>query len=177
MTIFVLAQPSVGLTSHAYPLLRAGGLFLVVTGIAMVSGAFSSRFRVGLLGGGLVLASVVTAVAAPRLVSGLGRPSRLQLVALSAALILEAVLIPLAVRATRRRDERTRWLAVFFVVGLHFLPMSVAFGPVVLALGLAIMLNAGVGLGRSSRIELQSLWLTDGLLKVAAGVTMILGVA
>jgi hypothetical protein len=55
--------------------------------------------------------------------------------------------------------------------------LEAAFGPIVSVLGLAIMLNAGVGLGRSSRIKLQCLWLTDGLLKVTDGVMLIFGVA
>ena len=63
------------------------------------------------------------------------------------------------------------------MVGLHFLPMAVAFGPVVLVLGLAIMLNTTVGLWRLTGMNLQFLWLTDGLLKVTAGVMMLLGVS
>jgi len=176
MTITVLAQPTVGVTSHSYPLVRPGGLFLVLVGLAIVSGALYPRYRVGLLGGGLIIASAVTVLATSRLVLGLGRPTRFQVVALSVAVILEMVLIPLALLATRHRDESARWLAVFFVVGLHFLPMSVAFGPVVIALGVASMLNAGVGLWPSFRAKLQPLWLTDGLLKVTAGMIMIFGV-
>jgi len=177
VTISALVQPLGGSRSHPYPLVCAGGLFLVLVGIAIVSGALYSRWRVGFLGGGLIVASVATAVATPRLVSGLGAPSRSQIVALSAAVIVEAILIPLAVRATRHRGERTRWLVVFFMVGLHFLPMAVAFGPVVLVLGLAIMLNTTVGLWRLTGMNLQFLWLTDGLLKVTAGVMMLLGVS
>ena len=37
------------------------------------------------------------------------------------------------------------------------------------------MLNAGIGLWKKSAIELRTYWLTDGLLKVAAGVIMMLG--
>src|SRR5262245_6930560 len=124
-----------------------------------------------------MIAAAATALAAPGLVAGLGRPTRFQIVALSAALILEAIAIPLAVRGTRNRGERTLWLTVLFVVGLHFIPMAVAFGPVVLVLGLAVMINAGFGLWGSSRVRWEALWLTDGLLKVTAGVMMLCGVA
>jgi hypothetical protein len=165
------------IAEYPYPLARPGGLFLVLAGAAIVSGALFPRYRVALLGGGLLIASAATALATPRLILGLGRPTHFQVLALFSAVLLEAVTIPLAVRATRHRDECARWLAVFFVVGLHFLPMGVAFGPLAVALGLAIMLNAGVGLWRSSRATLRPLWLTDGLLKVTAGMMMLLDVA
>ena len=166
-----------GLLIHPYPLVRSGGLFLLVVGIALVAGAFHSRWRVGLLAGGVAIATVVTAVATPTLVSGLGRPSRFQIVVLVGAVVLEAALIPLGLHATRQRGWSTRWLTVFFMVGLHFLPMAVAFGPVMLLLGLALMLNAGIGLWKTSVIELQHSWLADGLLKVTAGVIMMFGLA
>ena len=162
---------------HPYPLARAAGLFLLVVGSALVAGALHWRWRVGLLAGGAAIATLVTAVATPALVSGLGRPSHLQLIALCAAVLLQAVLLPLSLYATRRRDWSARWLTVLFVVGLHFLPMAVAFGPVVLVLGLAIMLNAGIGLWKPSAIDLRHSWMADGLLKLAAGIVMVLGVA
>ncbi len=170
-------QEHTGLLSHPYPLVRAGGLFLLVVGSALVSGAIHWRWRVGLLAGGVAIATLVTTVATPTLVSGLARPSHSQLIALCAAVLLQALLIPLSLHATRNRDSSARWLTVFFVVGLHFLPMAVAFGPVVMVLGLAIMLNAGIGLWKPSEIDLRHSWLADGLLKVAAGIMMMLGVA
>ncbi len=176
MTEAALLQEQVGLPSYPYPLVRAGGLFLLIVGSALVAGAVHSRWRVGLLAAGVAIAKLATAVATPTLISGLGRPSRFQIVALIGAVLVEAAFIPLALRATRRRSWSARWLTVFFVVGVHFLPMAIAFGPVVLVLGVAVMLNAGMGLWKASAIDLRHSWMADGLLKVGAGVLMLLEV-
>jgi len=70
-------------------------------------------------------------------------------------------------------DVRTYWLWALGIVGLHFIPMAIAFGPIVLALGVACMANAAVGLAASS-MPFLLIGTADGLLKVLLGGWMLL---
>jgi len=65
--------------------------------------------------------------------------------------------------------EHIRWLWVSMIVGVHFLPMSICFGPRFAVLGLGCITNATVGLLMPS-IPFELFGLIDGALKVGFGV-------
>jgi hypothetical protein len=74
-----------------------------------------------------------------------GKPTRLQIAALAFAIGLEVLfLIVLGRSLPRGTPEQIRWLWVSMIVGLHFLPMGVSFGPRLLVLGGTCIVNAGL---------------------------------
>lgn len=154
---------------HMFPMIRAGGLFILIMGIGVVLGGLWPRLRMAMLiagGAGATLAIIFTANALTR---PLGVPTRTQFWALGAAIALEIVLIRLVVARYKRAGERHFLFAILFVVGLHFLPMAITFGPLCAVLGLCAMANAGIGLWTSRDISLNRAWLIDGALKLAFG--------
>ncbi|TMS00294.1 DUF6609 family protein [Nonomuraea basaltis] len=54
----------------------------------------------------------------------------------------EAGLIYLVLTKTKGADDRTILLWILFMVGVHFVPMGLAHGPVITALGVLTMVNA-----------------------------------
>ena len=158
---------------HPYPLIRSGGLFLVIIGAMIIAGASLPRVRNILVAAGLALASIVTAIVAPSLAHPLGTPTWQQILVLAGSVLLEMILIQAVVRYVYHLGERTIVLSVLLVVGLHFLPMAVAFGPIIAILGILTILNAGAGLWLRQDMNLSILWFFDGLLKLACGIMMV----
>jgi uncharacterized protein DUF6609 len=157
---------------YPYPLIRGGGLFLTIIGAMIIAGALLPRARAMLVAAGLALAGIVTALAAPSLARPLGVPSWQQILVLAGSVLLEIVLIQVVVRYVYHLGERAIILSVLLVVGLHFLPMAVAFGPIVAILGMLTILNAGVGLWLRPKMNLSVIWFLDGLLKFVCGIIM-----
>jgi len=168
----VLANPS--LWPQSFPLMRAGGLFILIMGVATLLGALIHSQRRVLLTAGAVSATLAIILFAARLSAPYGVPTRLQVGFLGGAIVAEAILIRLAVARYRASGQRSLLLAILFVVGLHFLPMAVAFGPGCAVLGLALCLCAGSGLWLMPRLPLKGLWAADGLIKIAFGAVMLL---
>src|SRR5262245_4889624 len=108
----------------------------------------------------------------PRRISCVNRPSAgLQVSFLFASIGLEIILFHFALRIYRRAGERSARLVSFFLVGLHFLPVAVAFGPMCLTLGLVLCLRSGTGLWIRPDLSVNGLWAADGL-KIAFGSAM-----
>ncbi len=157
---------------HMFPMIRGGGLFIFVMGVGVILGALWSRRRMTMLiagGAGATLAIILTADVLAR---PLGAPTRLQFWALAAAIALEIVLIRVVVARYKRAGERPFLLAILFVVGLHFLPMALTFGPLCAVLGLCAMANAGIAFRSSRDISVNRVWLIDGALKMGFGALM-----
>ena len=157
-------------TRARYPMARRGGLFLVLIGAGLIaaialSGDALVSYRVFFAGLGVAIASL--------LVSGRrsdGRPTRAQVLALAAAIALEAVLFALLARLLPPgTSEPVRWLWVLLIVGVHFLPMAVSFGPLFLLLGGACISNAALGL-LLPEVPFELFGLVDGALKLVVGV-------
>ena len=154
---------------HLFPMIRTGGLFILIMGVGVILGGLWPRRRIAMLiagGAGATLAIMLTANVLTR---PLGVPTRTQFWALAAAIALEMVLIGIVVARYKRAGERPFLLAILFVVGLHFLPMSITFGPLCAVLGLCAMANAGIGLSSLRGISLSRLWIIDGVLKLFFG--------
>ncbi len=156
---------------HPYPLIRGGGLFLMVMGAGVVGGAVWRSVRWRLVAWSLGGAALVTTIFARGLARPLGQPTARQLVALAGALGLEWVLMRI-VGYRFRRGERQFELAVLFVVGLHFLPMALAFGPLLVLLGLLSVANAAAGIWIARETPLLVFWAVDGVMKMAIGALM-----
>lgn len=153
--------------AQAYPLVRGGGLFLMVVALGMLAGGVVPRIRRAALAVAAVIAVLLTAWFA----RGLAAPTALQVGALVGAVALEIALIPLVARRVWRRGPRVVTLAVLMVVGVHFLPMAPAFGQWMLVLALLACAVSGAGL-LFPRLPLAALWLLDALAKLAVGGAM-----
>lgn len=154
-------------------MIHAGGLFILVMGLGIVLGAILPARRKVLLATGAAVASVALMVFGPALSAPLGSPSKMQLWALVGAIALEMVLISVAVVKYKNAGERSLLLAILFVVGLHFLPMAGAFGPLCAVLGFALSTCAAAGLWINPSLPLNRLWLADGLIKAGFGAFML----
>jgi hypothetical protein len=139
-----------------------------------VSGALFPSKRDFSLFCAFVVATVALVLFGGRLMAPFGNPTRLQLWFLFGSIALEIVLFRFAWPKYRRAGERSARLASLFIVGLHFLPMAVAFGPMCLTLGLLLCLWSGTGLWLRPGLSLNALWAADGLLKIAFGSAMAL---
>ena len=156
-------------------MLPAGGAFLVCVGLGLLGGiAFSGaalvNFNVFYAG---VAAGVIALCFAGRLSTG--TPTRLQIAALAGAVLLELLLLAVQGRTLPRgTEEHVRWLWISGIVGVHFLPMAISFGPRFAVLGAACILNAALGLLAAS-VPYEVFGLVDGALKLGFGAWSLAG--
>jgi hypothetical protein len=68
----------------------------------------------------------------------------------------------------RGTSEDVRWLWVLMIVGVHFVPMAVSFGPIFALLGGACIANAALGLLLPTA-PYELFGFVDGALKVVVG--------
>jgi hypothetical protein len=158
------------LDQYAFPMAPASGLFIAVVGICVAVGGFSAVLRKPLLVLGAVMATVALVTVGPHLQTG--RPTAMQLWFLFGSIALEGVLVRAAFYLYRDKGERRVLLAVLLAVGLHFIPMAVAFGPLCLVLALVCSANALRGTYIFRQAAVGRVWAADGLLKVALGFCM-----
>jgi hypothetical protein len=159
---------------HPYPLVRTAGPFLLLIGLGI--------FLATLLGSGLPLRPVfyvgaglgVTALfaLAPRL--SFGAPTRGQLWALGASIALEVALFVVLANLEQTYGLRgaSFWLWTLVIVGVHFLPQAITFGPLMALLGLLCVLNAAAGLWWG-QVPFTVSGIVDGLLKMGFGLVML----
>lgn len=154
--------------SHPYPLVRSGGLFLILIGAGIVADvAINSAFVAG------TVLAVISLIFAKQL--SFGRPTRLQIIALAGAILLEAGLLILISRLLPEgtaAQVRSMW--VLIIVGVHFLPMALCFGPRFGILGLLCMINGLTGL-YLSQVPADLFLVTDGSLKLGFGLWLLKG--
>lgn len=157
---------------HKYPMVRRGGLFLMLLGLAMIGGVVFAGS--GLVNNAVFFSGVAVATVSLFVTRQLsyGKPTRTQVIALVGAICLEILLMNIVGR-TVAHDLRIRWLWALLVVGAHFLPMALAFGPRMLLLGALCIANAAMGLAFAS-ISFLPVVLFDGALKVGFGMWMLL---
>lgn len=160
--------------AHTFPMIRAGGVFIFIMGAGVVLGALVPSRRRSLLIIGAVLATIAIVLSAARLSAPFGAPTSLQFWFLLSSILAEAIFVRIAVALCRQASERSLLLAILVAVGLHFLPMAVAFGPLCAALGVTLCVCAGIGLWLRPGIALNRLWATDGFIKMAFGAIMFL---
>ena len=163
-------DPVTALALGSLPMTRAGGLFIAVMGAGVAMGGLIPRWRKGLLAVGGALALVALLAVGPHL--QVENPTRQQVWFLFGSIALEVVLIRGVFFLYRGADERRLMLAILMAVGIHFLPMAGAFGPLCAALGLACIGNAAIGLFLARSTPLNTLWVVDGAIKLLFGGAM-----
>jgi hypothetical protein len=152
-----------------YPLIRSGGAFLLLLGAAMLTGGLAFRFRYAILAAGAAIGAVTLVLLARPLAAPHGAPDALALLSIGAGIALQIVL--LAVLPRRFSAERGRTLAVLAIVAVHFLVMAPAFGPLIVALGALLLVNALLGAANRGYCIVR-LWAVDGALKAGFGAAM-----
>lgn len=166
------ASRSVGAADHAvhpYPMAPSGGLFLVLVGLGLIAAvAFSGEkladLRIFFVGVGL---GIVALMFASKL--SLGAPRRVQIGALVAAVALEIILFNVQGRMLPQgTNESVRWMWISMIVGVHFLPMAISFGPRLLVLGVICIAVATAGLSLPG-LPSEAFLLTDALSKLVIG--------
>src|SRR5262245_51187172 len=157
-----------------FPMVPAGGLFIMIMGVGIVSGALLPTKRDLFLFCAFVVATAALVIFGGRLMAPFGNPTKLQLWFLFGSIALEIVLFRFGLARYRKAGERSTRLASLFIVGVHFLPMAVAFGPMCLRLGVVLCLCSGIGLWISPDLSVNRLWAADGLLKITFGLVMAL---
>jgi hypothetical protein len=137
-------------------------------------GALAFRARYAILGIGAAIAGTLTALYAAPLAAPYGKPGLVEIAFLTAAVVLEMVLLATVLRKSRTYDDRDTMLAILTIVGGHFVLMVPAFGPIVMWLAGVSVLNTLLALvwrGYSSAL----VWVVDGALKLGAGALMFYG--
>jgi hypothetical protein len=159
-----------------FPLMRGGGVFLAAVGLGIVAGAFGGRrWRTAALIAGAVLGVVAMAVLgiAKLAFAGVGHPAVWQWVVLGCAFLVEALLVSVVVRRIPDTGSRRFWLWMLIAVGAHFLILLPSHGAICGGLALVCIANASLGL-RLTGVDVRVFWAVDGVLKIAAGVAMVL---
>lgn len=148
---------------HPYPLVRSGGLFLLLIGSGIITDIiFKGAFMIGT---GLAVLSLLFAK-----VLSFGKPSSIQIFALALAVLLEIVLlITISNVLPSDINPAVRLMWILMIVGIHFLPMAFCFGPRFGMVGILCILNASVGLVLGD-LPSEVFLFTDGALKVGFGV-------
>lgn len=155
--------------AHPFPLIRGGGLFLMGIGAGFLLGWIFPRAWVPFAIGGAVAGIVGSGLSA--LLPRLGPYQWPQVAALIGAIVIEMGLIYLVVSRYQDAGQRTLLFAILFVVGVHFVIMGAAHGPLILVLGVLTMLNAGLAL-LVPGIPLRLGGFVDAALKLGFGAWM-----
>jgi hypothetical protein len=159
-----------------FPLIRGGGVFLALVGLGILVGAVGGRtWLIPSLIAGAALGVIAMAVGGITkwIFAGIGYPSIWHWLILGVAFLVEGFLVSQVVDRIPDRTSRAFWLWMLFVVGVHFLLLTFSHGPICGLLGLVCMANAYVGL-RLKDAPYRVFWGLDGVLKIVAGVTMVL---
>ena len=90
---------------------------------------------------------------------------------LGVAFVAEGWFVSLVVRRFPDIESRQFWMWMLFVVGAHFLILGASHGPICALLAVLCMGNAVIGL--RSNADFRIFWAIDGVLKIAAGIAMI----
>jgi hypothetical protein len=154
-------------------MIRSGGLFVLFVGLGIMIGALlGENHLLAPLIVGASIAVIAQSIFRSRLVQPLGTPTRVQIVALVSAIVLEMILAGVVAYAFHFHQSRSFWLWILLVVGSHFLIIAVAQGRLLLLLGILCILNAIIGLW-SPKVPLVIFWFIDGMLKVMVGAWML----
>ena len=162
--------------AELFPLMRGGGAFLAAIGLGILVGSFGDRrFRtIALIAGAGVGVALMAVLGATKVAfAGLPYPQWWQWVVLGLAFVAEGYLVSVVVRRVPDIDSRRFWLWMLFIVGAHFLILGASHGPICGVLAVVCMGNAVIGL-RLKEVDFRLFWGFDGLLKIAAGVLMVL---
>lgn len=159
--------------SPKYPMTTSGGLFLALVGSGLVAAVILGGDKPANLGIFFVgLGLGVIALMFARKLSQF-RPTRGQIIAMNAAIALEVVLfIAQGQLLPRGTEASVRWMWTSMIVGVHFLPMAICFGPRMLLLGSICIALATIGLTFPG-LRVEPLLILDALAKLGTGLWML----
>lgn len=153
-----------------WPLASLGGLFVLAMGIAVILGSpFNTRRRMLFVWLGFVAGLGAIAYG----VSQLGinpPPTRFQALSLIVAIVVELAGFTFLMPRLWRKGEREAVAGTLMIVGVHFVVMWPAFGPMMAVLGGACAANGAVA--RRTKYPLGLAWFIDGALKLGFGALM-----
>src|SRR5438132_10671432 len=168
-----MSTPGSSLRQHPFPMVRSGGLFVLLVGLGILAGAILGEHHlIPPLIAGASLAVIAQSVFRNRLVRPLGTPTRFQVMTLIGAIVLEMILVTLVAYAFHFHQSRSFWLWILLVVGIHFLIIAMAQGKLLVVLGVACVANAILGLWLP-QVPLVVFWFIDGLMKIVVGAWML----
>jgi hypothetical protein len=149
-----------------------GGLFVGMIGVFLIVGAPLSAIRTKLTYVGFA-AGTLALFLGGRLASGLPAPSRVQILSLVFAIVVEIALFISLMPRIRRYGERTVLVTTLAIVGVHFFLMLPAFGYWIVVLGSLCLVNAMLA-WRKYSYSIGAAWFLDGVMKLAVGILLIL---
>ncbi len=157
---------------HPFPSILRSGVLVLILGVSSVSGVAVAVYPHSYL---IYFVGIVAAALAFTFFKDrykYGRPTTAQLIAIYVALILGVLLlIGLFVFMPDYRS-RNFLLWMFLIIGIVFVPLSVASGPLMLLLAALCIVNALLGLWLHS-ISFSIFGLVDGVLKIIFGLLML----
>lgn len=166
----MITLSTIAAAAHPYPLIRGGGLFLIGVGTGFLLCWIFQRYWIQFAIAGGVAGIIGSGLSA--LLPSLGTPSAVQIGALAGSFLLEMGLIYLVITRYRSAGERKLVMGILFVVGLHFITMGLAHGPLIATLGVLTSANAAVGF--RSTLDWRVFGVVDALLKLGFGLWMFL---
>jgi hypothetical protein len=148
---------------YPYPMVRAGGLFLVFFGAGIIINVFlSGGFLVG------IILAIISLMFSKTL--SFGKPRLFQIMALVFAIVLEMVLFFIMFQVLPTdTDGSVRLMWILLIVGIHFLPMTISFGLRFGILGVLCIVNALTAMVLIGTIN-DFFLLVDGALKFGFGI-------
>jgi hypothetical protein len=155
-----------------FPITPYGGLFLAALGLCLILGAFVSRGRMILVGIGFALGVAAMMLFGAKFAAGLGPPNQFQVGSLALAVVLEVAAFAVFMPKLRIHGARATLLGMLAIVGVHFIVMLPAFGPLIGALGALCALNAAAA-WRAPFYPSGAVWFVDGVLKLGFGALML----
>jgi hypothetical protein len=160
---------------HPYPLIRAGGLFILIMGLGISIGSLREWLILPMIGVGFGVGFLVLSQVQGPLLREMGTITNLQSTTLIFGYIFEGVGIGLWCAALLPREGPSRRfiLGILVIVGLHFIFFFLSMGWLMILLTLACTGWALYALRRNT-ISISRAYLMDGLLKIAAGLAMVI---
>jgi FtsH-binding integral membrane protein len=156
--------------THPFPLIRAGGAFLLVAGFLFALGwIWPKRFSIFMaMAFGLGGFCAYGALALP---PDLGPPSALHIAVLIGAIAFEIIAVLWIYRTVKDERRQDGW--VLFWVGAHFAPMAILLGPLALVLAGLTMANAALALWALRQAPILPFGLADSAIKILIGAALL----
>lgn len=159
---------------HPYPLIRAGGLFIMIMGLGIAIGSVREWLILPMIGVSFGLGFFVLSQVQRPLVSDMGTLNDVQSSMVTWAYIFEGVGIGLWCALLLPREGATRRfiLGILVIVGLHFIFFFPSMGWLMILLTVCCTAWA-IFTMRRERISIQWAYRVDGLIKIVSGVLMV----
>ncbi len=159
---------------HPYPLIRASGLFVFITGLGIAIGTLREWLILPMIAVSFIVGFVVLSQTQPALLREMGTVTPLAANLVTLAYIIEGIGIGLwsAFMLPREGPSRRFILGILVIVGLHFIFFAPSMGWLMILLTAAC---TGWGLYslRNPQVSIQRAYIVDGLLKMGVGVVAV----